>query len=142
MRPHYSWPPDKEKRRHRRVCYRDPVRVTAIGVSAARPQALLADDVSESGLALHSPVLFGVGQRLLLELWVSAVDEPIRLVGLVAWVSQESVEDHYHLGVRFDSPSDHARKQLSGLVQMRAGTEPEVRAEMGGANTMGSTEAL
>jgi Tfp pilus assembly protein PilZ len=80
----------------------------------------LAEDVSESGLALSSPALFGVGRRLLMDLAVAEVAEPIRLVGRVIWVAKEGRQARYRIGVEFDELSEAARMQLKDLVQGRA----------------------
>lgn len=48
--------PSGDQRQHPRVVYRDPVRVSLIGVPHdPHPRALLAEDLSASGLALSLP---------------------------------------------------------------------------------------
>jgi hypothetical protein len=115
-----SLPAGAYQRRHRRVRYRDPLQVIPIGGPYdPHPRALLAEDVSESGLALTSPELFGVGSRLLMHLEPAIVTEPIRLVGRVIWVVQEGLQERYRLGVEFEDVSEHARVELLRLVQRR-----------------------
>lgn len=107
------------RRRHKRSIYRDPVQVTFVGSPHQRIHALLAEDVSESGLALNAPVFFAIGSRLFLDLEVSEVAAPIRLIGKVMWVRQDGYQDRYRIGVEFEEVSDLARDQLRALVIAR-----------------------
>lgn len=117
-----SMPSGPNRRRHKRVVYRDPVQVTIVGSLDQHVHALLAEDVSESGLALNSAAFFAIGSRLLLELEAPDDPAPIRLLGRIVWTAQRGFEDHYRLGVEFQEVSDEAREQLRLLVRSRAMT--------------------
>lgn len=111
-------PSPSDRRQQRRVQYLDPVQITLLGAFPPRVHALLAEDVSESGLAVNSPELFGVGANLLMELEV-AMGTSIRLTGQVVWVVRANHQERYRLGVHFDALSDHARSELRRLVATR-----------------------
>lgn len=115
-----------DQRRHRRVSYRDPVQAQLLGGQAANDRwALLAHDISESGVMLSSPELFPVDARLLLSIDVAEVSAPIRIVGRVRWVAREDIQERYQLGVQFEEPTDLARAQLQQLVAKRGGSGAE-----------------
>lgn len=108
------------RRRHERAIYRDPVQVTFVGSPDQRIHALLAEDVSESGLALNAPEFFAIGARLFLDLEVMEVPAPIRLIGIVMWIRQDGYQDRYRIGVQFEEVSAEGRDQLRALVAARA----------------------
>ena len=114
-----SFSQQSNRRRHKRAVYRDPVQVSMVGSPDQRPRALLAEDVSESGLALNSPEFFAIGCRLLMDLEVKEVAAPIRLIGRVVWVRQDGYQDRHRIGVEFEEVSALAREQLQELVDAR-----------------------
>ncbi|MEA1052252.1 PilZ domain-containing protein [Lamprobacter modestohalophilus] len=112
--------PGRDQRQRQRVIYRDPVQVSLIGGPYdPRPHALLAEDLSESGLALTSAELFAVGTRLLMDLEPEQAAAPIRLIGRVIWVAQEGLQQRYRLGVTFEDLGAEARIELQRLVAKR-----------------------
>lgn len=111
--------PGTNRRRHRRVLYRDPVQVTVVGSPDQHRRYLLAEDLSESGLALSSPDPFSISSRLLMELQVSDIACPIRLTGRVVWAAQIGYQERYRLGVEFEDISAEALDQLRELVRAR-----------------------
>jgi Tfp pilus assembly protein PilZ len=114
-------PPSADQRRHQRLRYRDPVQVIPLGGAGDyRPRALLAEDLSDSGLQLSSPELFAVGRRLLLALTLPEVAAaPINLTGRVIWSAQDGEQERFRLGVQFDEVSPTARALLTRLIRRR-----------------------
>jgi hypothetical protein len=110
----------RDRREYERVRYRDPVQVSLIGVAHdLHPRALLAEDLSESGLALTSSELLGVGTRLRMDLEPQPAGAPIRLIGRVIWVEHLGLQHRYRLGVQVEDLSDEARLALLRLVARR-----------------------
>ncbi|MEA3640235.1 MAG: PilZ domain-containing protein [Lamprobacter sp.] len=109
---------ERERRRQERVRYADPVQVKLIEDGHQRPHALLAEDVSESGLALTAPDMVGVGSTILMDFEV-ATATIIRLIGRVVWVARAGYQERYRLGVEFEALSAEARAELRRLVRRR-----------------------
>lgn len=109
---------ERERRQQQRVRYPDPVQVKLIEDQYQRPHALLAEDVSETGLALNAPEMVSVGTGVLMDLEV-ATATMIQLVGRVVWVERAGYQERYRLGVRFEAPSPEARQELRRLVYRR-----------------------
>ena len=108
---------DRDQRQHPRVIYRDPVQVTLIGVvHGPHRHAVLAENLSEGGIAFNAPELFGCGTRLLMELEPQSVGPLIRLIGEVIWVKRIDHQERYRMGVRFDDYTDEVRRELQRLI--------------------------
>jgi Tfp pilus assembly protein PilZ len=108
-------PPAIQRRAHPRRRYLEPVHATPIGAPDRQARALMAEDLSEGGLAVSTPAFLDVGTRLLMDLEISATGAPIRVTGSVVWVT-ETAPERYRLGLRFEEPAAFSSQRLRALV--------------------------
>ena len=90
-----------EQRRYPRLACHAPVQYRDLGQPQAPYTGALTHDVSAGGLKFHASEWLPVQHRLLVQLALPGVAEPIRTIAQVVWTRKQPHGDHYEVGARF-----------------------------------------
>ncbi len=76
----------------------------------------LSQDLSEGGMQISSFYFYPVHSKMLLELYLSLDEEPIKTVGKVVWVEQVPYQDLFKVGIEFSELSDISQTHVRELI--------------------------
>jgi hypothetical protein len=108
---------NSDRRGFARVAFQEPVLATQIPLLAPGDKwALLAHDLSETGLRLTSVKFVPVGSRLRLQLETKSRAKPMELLGGVVWVVRVPHMDQWTIGIRFCEVDAKLHQRLRTLV--------------------------
>ena len=90
-----------EQRRYPRLACHAPVQYRDLNQPQTPYTGALTHDVSAGGLKFHASEWLPVQHRLLVQLALPGVAEPIRTIAQVVWTRKQAYGDHYEVGARF-----------------------------------------
>ena len=100
-----------EKRRFRRIAYKEPVQFRVPG--QAEPEGCLACDLSEVGIRFNSHKFIPLQERMAITL-----EGNINIQGQVMWVQRVPHSEYYQVGLAFDPDTDdQSLKELQEYIQ-------------------------
>jgi c-di-GMP-binding flagellar brake protein YcgR len=108
--------PMTEKRQSPRVKTSIPVRYRVLRQGAEDMGTGSVCDISEGGFRFIAKDLLDTAGRLIVELDIPAVAEPIKAVSQVAWIQQEKGNGQCHVGSRFMEITEKDRELITKYV--------------------------
>jgi hypothetical protein len=108
--------PIAEKRQSPRVKTSIPVRYKVLRQGAEDMGTGSICDISEGGFRFIAKDFLSTADRLIVELDIPAVAEPIKAVSQVAWIQQGKGDRHCHVGSRFMEITEKDRELITKFV--------------------------
>ena len=107
-----------EKRKHKRLRVRVPVRYRALksgaGVEGA---ATLSRNISQGGIRFKAAEFISIATRLMLEMDLPVVSGSIRAISKIAWIRKTPAGDDFEVGSHFLEMSKKDKELVSEFVE-------------------------
>ena len=104
-----------EKRRFKRVQFRDPVKYHFRDISNFG--GCLAYDISEGGMRINFFDFVPVNTEMNFQLKLSSIPKLIDVTGRVVWLQQVPYSDRYQIGLQFTEPDTLSREEIRSYVK-------------------------
>jgi len=108
-----------EKRRFQRIAIHFPLKYKDLKGASIESRGTVSKNISEGGIRFRSDRFISLACRLVVELNLPDISEPIKVVSKIAWIKKLPVGDDYEVGNQFlemrrkdrDSIRDFVNKQ-------------------------------
>ena len=105
-----------DNRKHVRLQSRFPLKYKDLRQEGEVPRGTITKNISEGGVRFRSDRFISLACRLVLELNLPALDNPIRAVSKVTWIKKLPAGEDYEVGNKFLEISREDRETIRDFV--------------------------
>lgn len=113
-----------EKRRHHRVSVDTPLQYRNLRNAAMLPAGSVARNISEGGICFNTSEFMSLACRLIVEITLPTIPNPVRAISKVAWIRKLPKSDQYELGNQFLEMTKEDRMKIMDFVKNTLGQNP------------------
>ena len=114
-----------ERRRFKRTESRFPLKYKDLKATGAEFRGTISKNIGEGGIRFRSDRFISLACRLVIELNLPELADPIRVVSKIAWIRKLPVGDDYEVGNQFLEIKRKDRDIIRNFVEKQA-TSPAV----------------
>lgn len=104
-----------EKRRFRRVQFRDPVSYRTSDINGFG--GCLAYDISEGGMKINFNDFVPIDNEMILQMRLNKIPKVVETTARVVWVQQVPYSDRYQMGLQFTESDPIAQEEIRSYVK-------------------------
>lgn len=112
-----EWPPDKERRRHKRCTVHLPLRYQLKGT--VRYADTLTKDIGGGGAQFITDEFFARNSEILFELMIAETSEPVKGKAKIVWLNKVPHNDIYSIGIEFMDIARESRQRIVNFVDKK-----------------------
>jgi len=115
---------DLEKRRFPRLEGYLPLKYKDLRKTADEFRGTVSKNISEGGIRFRSDRFISLARRLVIEINIPALEEPLRAIAKIAWIKKLPAGDDYEMGNQFLEISRRDKDIIKNFVKEKAVQAP------------------